>query len=475
LHRIQVPFSAKNALPLLLEKVPFFLLAAASCLITFLVQKKGGAVQPLENLALADRLANAIVSYARYLGKLFWPANLAVFYPFSRDLPLAEVLSAALLLLVVFGVVVCLAKTHPPLVVGWLWFFITLVPVIGLVQVGDQALADRYTYVPYIGLFVILAWEVPPLFAAEGPKAGIFLKLSAALVLSACLLAARHQLRYWQNSITLFTRAIQVSGNNVVAECNLGLALAAQGQTDEAILHERRAIQINPNYPAAQNNLGIFLEEQGKWDEAAVPLLAALKTNPQYDEAYYNLGLISLHRGRLDEAIARFQTAISLNPQYDKAVANLGIALAQQGHLDEAIAQYRRALELAPNNPFAHNALGRALESRKKFDEAAAQYSAAIACKPEFADAHENLGVVLALLGRFTESEDQFAQALKLRPASASASIHFNLGNALLRQNKLQAAATQYTEALRLQPGNLEAQTNLALVLNRLGQSHPAP
>jgi len=472
LRRFQLPISVKNALPLLLEKIPFFLLAAASCLVTFIVQKKGGAVQPLENLALAGRLANALVSYASYLGKLFWPANLAVLYPISHHLPLLEVLAAALLLLVVFGVAARLAKTHPPFVVGWLWFMITLLPVIGLVQVGEQSLADRYSYIPYIGLFLIVAWEFLPLFAAYGPKSSVIVKLSAALILSACLLITRHQLRYWQNSITLFTRAIQVATNNVVAECNLGLAFAAQGQTDEAIQHERRAIQINPDYPDSQNNLGIFLEEQGKWDEAALPLLAALKANPQYDEAYYNLGLISLHQGRLDDAIARFQTAITLNPQYDKAMANLGIALAQQGRLDEAITQYHRALELAPNNPFAHNALGRALESRNKLDEAAAQYSAAVACKPDFVDAHENLGVVLAMLGRFAPSEDQFAQALLLQPASAS--IHFNLGNALLRQNKLQAAATQYSEAVRLQPGNLEAHTNLALVLNRLGQSQPA-
>jgi Tfp pilus assembly protein PilF len=473
LRRIQLPFSGKNALPLLLEKIPFFLLAAASCIITFLVQKKEGAVQPLENLALADRSANAIVSYARYLGKLFWPTDLAVLYPFSRHLPPTEVLSAALLLLGVFGVVARLAKTHPPLIVGWLWFVITLVPVIGLVQVGDQALADRYTYIPSIGLFLLLAWEIPRLFTANGPKSSIILKLSAALILSACLLATRHQLRYWQNSIALFTRAIQVAKDNAVAECNLGLAFAARGQTDEAILHERRAIQINPDYVAAQDNLGILLEEQGKWEEATVPLMAALKTDPQYDEAYYNLGLISLHQSRLDEAIARFRIAITLNPQYDKAVANLGIALAQQGRPDEAIAQYRRALELAPNNPYAHNALGRALETRNQLDEAAAHYSAAIAFKPDFAAAHENLGVVLALLGRFPEAEDQFAQALQLQPASAS--IHFNLGNALLRQNKLQAAATQYSVTVRLQPDNHQAQTNLAISLNRLGQNQPDP
>jgi Flp pilus assembly protein TadD len=473
LRRIEIPFSVKDALSLVLEKVPFFFLTAASCFVTFLAQKKGGAVQPLENLSLADRFGNAIVSYARYLGKLFWPTDLAVLYPFTRHLPLAEVLAAAVLLIVIFAMVASLAKNHPYLIVGWLWFVITLVPVIGLVQVGEQAMADRFTYIPSIGLFIVLAWPLPQLIMAYAPKFNVILKISAILILAACLVAARRQLGYWQNSITLFTQATQVSKDNIMAECDLGLAFAEQGQINEGILHERRAIQINPNYPAAQNNLGILLEEQGKWEEAAVPLMAALKTNPQYDEAYYNLGLLSLHQGRLDEAIARFQKAISLNPQYDKAIVNLGVALAQQGHLDEAMAQYRQALELAPNNPYAHNALGRALETQNKLDEAAAQYATATALKPDLAAAHENLGVVLGLLGRFPESEAQFAQALQLQPASAS--IHFNFGNALLRQNKLQAAAAQYSVAVQLQPDDRQAHTNLALVLKRLGQNQVTP
>jgi hypothetical protein len=178
LRRIQLPISVKQTLPMILEKIPFFLLTGASCGITILTQKRGGALQPLENLALADRFANAIVSYARYLGKLFWPTNLAVLYPFTRHLPLAEVLSAALLLLAIFGLAAHFAKTHPPFVVGWLWFFITLVPVIGLMQVGEQAMADRFTYIPSIGLFVLLAWEVPRLFADRWPKSGIILKIS---------------------------------------------------------------------------------------------------------------------------------------------------------------------------------------------------------------------------------------------------------------------------------------------------------
>jgi tetratricopeptide (TPR) repeat protein len=479
LRRIQLPCSTSDAFSLLREKIPFFLLAVISCGITFLAQKNGNAVQSLEDLPLADRFANALLSYVRYLGKLFRPVDLSIIYPYSRPLPLVEVLAAAILLLGICVVVGRLAKTHPPLLVGWLWFVITLVPVIGLVQVGDQAIADRYTYIPSIGLFLIIAWEVPRLcsagqesICAMSIQCRIALQLSAAMILSACLLTAAHQLWYWQDSIALFNHAIQVTKNNFVAECDLGLAFATSGQTNEAIRHERAALQINPSYPEAENNLGMLLLGQGKLDEAIPHLLAAIKSRPQSDKAYYNLGLIYLQQGRLDPAGAQFRSATKINPQYDKAFVNLGNVLAKQGRLDEAIHQYLQALAIAPDNPYAHNALGRALETGNKLVEAAAHYSAAIVFKPDFAEARENLGAVLTLQGNFAQAEDQFAQALKLQPASAS--IHYNLGNALVRQNKVRAAADQYSEAVRLQPDYFDANFNLALALTQLGQTTDA-
>jgi len=470
LERFLFPLNLKQVFRLILEKTPFFLLSAASCVMTLLAQKAGGAVQPLTNLSLGDRLANSTVSFARYLGKLFCPIDLAVLYPFTRQLPFVEVLSAALLLVLIFGLALRLARTQPPLFVGWLWFFITLVPVIGFVQVGEQSMADRYTYIPAIGLFVLVAWEVPRLFDRV-LKSNFFLRMGVPLLMIACLADARHQLGYWQNSITLFTRATQVATNNVFAECNLGLAYDGIGQLDQALLHERRAVEINPFYSVGQNNLAVLLEKKGQWNEAAEHLQTAIKDHPAYDEAYYNLGLIALHQGHPDEAILRFETALRVNPQYDKAAANLGIALAEQGRLDEAIAQYQRALDIAPHNAFAHNALGRAWESRNRWEDAAAQYEAAIRFKPDFAEAHENLGVVLALLGSFARAEAEFVEAMRLQPGSAS--IHFNFGNALLRQDKLTAAAAQYSEALRLQPGHQQAKTNLAIVWRRLGHNQP--
>jgi hypothetical protein len=294
LHRIQLPLSFKQGWPLIVEKIPFFLLSAASCVITFVVQKKGGAVQSLEILPLSDRLANAVISYFRYIGKLVWPVNLSIIYPLHRDIPVFEVWAAVFFLLIIFWVVVCLAKTHPALMFGWLWYVITLVPVIGIVQVGGATIADRYSYIPYIGLFIILAWEVPRFYI--NLKTSSPLIFSAALVLIACLLVSRHQLFFWQNSVTLFTRAIQVTKDNSAAECDLGVALGAVGRTNEAILHEKRAIELSDKYAEAENNLGMLLEGQGEWKEAARHLRAALEKDPKSDAAYYNLGLIFYSR-----------------------------------------------------------------------------------------------------------------------------------------------------------------------------------
>ena len=477
LERLQLPVSTGSILALVREKIPFFALAAASCVITFLVQKKGQAVQTLENLSLADRLANSVVSYSRYLGKLFWPTDLAILYPFVRHLPWIEVLGAVMLFLFICVLAGCLAKSHPPLVVGWLWFVVTLVPVIGLVQVGEQSMADRYSYIPSIGLFLIVAWEIPRWLNVGNPGAALLqrkvsLLLVAGIILVACLVATARQLRYWQDSITLFTRAVEVTKNNSIAECNLGLAYAARGQPGEAIRHEQAALKINPNYANAQNSLGIIFGDQGKRNEAVAYFLAAIKSQPDFDRAYYNLGLIYFKQGRLDDAIVQFRSAIKINPQHLYARTSLGMAMAQQGRLDEAVEQYRQALAIAPNNALVHNALGRALEAGNKFDEAADHYATAIRFKPDFAEAHESLGVIFTLQGHFPQAEEQLRQALKLQPGSAS--IHYNLGNAFLSQSKFNEAAGEYAQAIRLQPEYLEANFNLALALTKLGRTAEA-
>ena len=346
-----------------LEKLPFIVLSAAACVITFIAQKGVGAVENLEHYTFGERVANALASYVAYLGKLIWPVKLAVLYPYVHNLPLGEVLGAAVLLAAITALAVRLRKTHPVLLVGWFWYVITLLPVIGLVQVGEQAMADRYSYIPSIGLFLIAALELPPLIkaATTGPMA---LPLGTG-ALTICGFISAQQIGYWRNSIALWSHAVEVTTNNATAECNLGGAFNRGGQFAEGIAHERAALKIKPDYTVAQNNLGGALGSQGQYEEAVKIFQAAIKSNPKYDRSYYNLGLACMNMGRMDEAVPQFQTFIKMNSQYAPAYASLGHILAQQGHVDEAIAQYHKALALAPNYPYAQNGLAEALAAKK--------------------------------------------------------------------------------------------------------------
>jgi protein O-mannosyl-transferase len=332
----------------IVEKVPFFALAAASCLVTWVAQGRAGAIMNLSRMPAADRVGNALVSYAKYLGKVFWPVNLAVPYPYVHHLPAAEVAGAALLLLAISALSLRFARSHPPFFVGWLWFLITLVPVIGLVQVGIEPMADRYMYIPSIGIFVVLAWETPLLFKASSDDS---LALpAAAIVLMGCLVLASAQISYWRNSLNLWTHTVQVTKNNPSAELNLAVTLNAEGRYSEALQHAREALRVRPDYPGAENSIGCTLSNQGKMEEAVLWLTAAIKSNPYFDQPYYNLGLAYMKMGRLDDALTQFQAFIRLNPQYPHAYLCLGDVLAKQGHVDEALDEYRMAFRLNPGD-----------------------------------------------------------------------------------------------------------------------------
>jgi Tfp pilus assembly protein PilF len=332
------------------EKVPFIVLAAVSCLITFLVQKRYGAVRELSNFPMSERIANALVSYATYLAKIFWPARLAIPYPYEHNLPALEIIGAALVLLAVSTLALYLIKSHPPLFVGWLWFIISLIPVIGLVQVGGEPMADRYTYVPSIGIFIIVAWVILPRLDTGWPARNPITFSLASFVLVACLVTTSRQITYWNNSISLWTHAIAVTKDNATAHCNLGAALFARGNIGDAIEHERISLKINPDNPEAENNLGWFLGRQGKWAEAVPHFRAAADSRIKRDKFYLNLGLAYLNTGKPDDAVPQFRRFISLNPNFAFAHACLADALTQQHHFDEAIEQLRIVLQLTPND-----------------------------------------------------------------------------------------------------------------------------
>ena len=393
----------KQAFRLLFEKIPLFFLAVVSSVVTFLVQKGGGAVGALEAYPVRIRVANTLFSYVKYMVKTIWPSNLAVFYPYpGQSLSMWQAAVAGLLLLLISIVVIRGGRRYPYLPVGWFWYLGTLVPVIGLVQVGAQAMADRYTYVPLIGLFFIIAWGVPELLAKYRYRR-IVLATATTILLATFTMVTKLQVRYWQNNFTLFQHAAEVTADNYVAHDSLGNALAQQGMLEQAIVHYREALRIKPNLVNTYNNLGVALLQQGEINRAIAQYYQALRLKSDSAETHNNLGIALFNLGQVDKAIGHYLTAIKLDPNFGKAYNNLGNALARKGKLDEAIRQYSRALELKTNYPEAHNNLGVALAQQEKLREAIAHFKRALQLRPDYAQARSNLHNAIALQAKTTE------------------------------------------------------------------------
>jgi Flp pilus assembly protein TadD len=415
-------------LRLVREKIPFFALAAAASAVTLVVQQQGGAVMAVESFPFGERVENALISYCRYLGKMFWPTNLAVFYPHPGYWPLDEVLLAVLFLGGISVLLFVQRWRYPFLLMGWLWFVGMLMPVIGLVQVGGQAMADRYTYLPSLGLFILTIWGVYEMTRRwRYHEIALSVAGSAAIIL--CLGVTWRQLGHWQDSETLFRHALAVTQNNYVAHNNLGLALEKKGQTEEAIYQYQEAIRLTPDFAEAHNNLGIALGERGQIDEAVNQFQQALRLKPDNAEVHNNLGAIFYQKGQIDEAMSQFQEALRLTPDNLNAHNNLGNAFGTKGQTDEAISQFREVLRLAPGFAEAHNNLGIALKERGQIDEAVNQFQEALHLKPDNAEFHNNLGASLYQKGRTDEAIGQFQEALRLKPDYAQAS--YNLARAL--------------------------------------------
>jgi tetratricopeptide (TPR) repeat protein len=307
---------------LVIEKIPFFLLTAASCVVTFYAQQSSGSVASLEVFPLELRIANAAVAYVNYIAKMIWPVHLSAFYPHPYSLPLWQVAGAVLQLTLITWVCIRTAKQRPYLPVGWLFYLGTLFPVIGLIQIGEQAMADRYTYVPLIGVFIMLAWGVPELLAKWPYKKKVFV-FGSALLLPALMLTAWLQVRHWSDSVQFYKRMIKVTRNNFMAHYNLGVYLAERDQISEAMEHYRKALSIKSGHVNANINLGNTLVIQGKFSEAILHYTNALNRVPNDPEIHNNLGVALLHAGKTEEAVGHFKTALKIRPHYTGARKNL--------------------------------------------------------------------------------------------------------------------------------------------------------
>jgi tetratricopeptide (TPR) repeat protein len=423
--------------PLVVEKIPLFVLAALSCVVTCAAQAKGGAVKSLQSFPLDSRIANALVSYIVYIGKTVWPSGLAVYYPHPGLLPIWQVMGAVLLVIAVTVGVVWRAKRFPFLVTGWFWFAGTLVPVIGIVQVGNQAMADRYTYIPLIGLFILAAWGIPELLSKlRCRKEALF--ASSALVLSSLLVVTWLQTGYWQSSIALYDHALSVNSRNDVIRYNLGLAYAKIGNLGQAIENYDRAIDLNPGYVDAYVSRGIVYDELQSFVRAIEDFDSAVKMDPKCAYAFNDRGADYAKLGNGKQAIEDYGRAIEANPEYAEAHYNRGILYQARGNLRQAIEDYDRAIEIDPKYAEAYGNRGAAYYTLGNHRQAISDYSRAIEIKPGHAEAYYNRGVAYGGVGDYRQAIADYDKAIELNPKYAEA--YNNRGIACVRLgNSLQA------------------------------------
>ncbi len=356
LHRWQAAAEGQESparrriwLRLLMEKLPFFVLAAADCVVTFMAQHAGGAVKSLEEVPLYLRAANVPVAYVSYIGKTFWPDRLCAFYPLPAKPPLLAAIGAVLALAGISVLLVQLRRQYPWLAVGWFWFLGTLVPAIGLVQVGRHAMADRFMYMPSIGLFIMVAWSVNHWLISR-PRARPLGAAVVAASLLACALATRQQMVYWRDSIALFTRILSLTKDCDMAHNGLGIALSSAGRREQAIYHFKETLRINPASVKARYNLGIELAGAGRLDEAMTQFSEALKLNPRNEQLHNNAGVVLAQQGKAEQALDQFKAAIQLNPLYPKPWLNSARAWESLGNFGAAAANYDKALRLEPDS-----------------------------------------------------------------------------------------------------------------------------
>jgi len=456
--------SQTSTLFILLEKIPLALLAVMIGLISIFPEGNANNLVPLDTAPLLGRLQHALTSYMNYLIKTFWPINLTAFYPYPAHLHLWKVFMAAGLLLIVSLLAFFTRKKHPYLAVGWAWYLVTLLPVIGLVNVWTHDIADRYTYLPLLGIFIMLAWGIPELVSSWLRRRVILASL-ASVCLAVLLVLARQQVSYWQDSYTLWNHAVEVTNGNWLAHNNLGLALTKKGKPAEAAAHFGQAIRLMPRYHETYNNLGALMAAQGRLAEAESYYKKALTFKPDYAAAHNNLGILFAAQGKSEEAFINYRIALSLNLDSFEVHYNLGRLLAEQGKLEKAAEEYRQAIRLSPGYAAAYNNYGITLARQSKPKEAVVQFTKALSLKPDYADAHNNLGISLVQQGKCAVALSHFLEAVRIK--SDEAQFHFNAGLAFQQLGDDLQALKYFTICLSLDKDFGAAKSQLNLLTSR--------
>jgi len=474
LHRFPKALTKENYLPaarrLVVEKIPLFALVIVSSVVTVIAQ--GKAVTMVEDHSVIYRICNALVSYVIYLRQMVYPAGLAIPYldPMNHAPVAGAIPAMALLAAISYGAYLCRGK-QPWVITGWLWYLGTLVPVIGITQISYYTHADRYTYLPQIGLYILVTWGIADLCVSLRHRQLLLAGLPVAAIV-ALILCSRIQTSYWHDSETLWQHAIACTTDNYIAHNNLGNALLEKGEVAQAIPHFQKALEIKPEYPEAQNNLGKALAHEGQEDQAISCYQKAIETRPDFAEAQNNLGTALQQKGQADEAIAHYQKAIEIKPDLPELHYGLGNALLRKGEVNEALESYQKALELNPRYAEARYGMGLAFFQNGKVDEAIESYQKAIENNPDYADPENNLGNVLMQKGEVDQAILHYQRAADIKPELAA--IRYNLGGALLQKGRIDEAVASYQKAVEIDPNYADADYKLGNLLLQGGHVEQA-
>jgi protein O-mannosyl-transferase len=465
---------------LCIEKWPLFIMAAISSILTFFAQHSGGSVGSLESLPLWERLSNASISYWRYVKIMFWPDPLRAFY-FHQTVNVSVIAAICSVIGLILVTIVCwrIRQKRPYCLIGWLWFLGTLVPVIGIMQVGDQAMAERYTYIPFIGLFIAVVWLVGDT-VANSPAFKITAQLLAVAVIAACAVKTYAQVKIWKNTISVFSHVIEVDPRGEIPNASLGVAYERLDKPAQALAYFERALVYSPNWslPLSYSALCMMQLEMQTNNPRNMPLAGqrlqqALSVAPDDPDVLSNLALWSALMGKSKDEETYSRRAIAAHPEDVKSYLYLANALESQNDLNGAAQQYRKALDMDPTNYISYNTLGMILSKQGLHQEALKEFRLSLNIKPDQAMAHTNIGRVLLETHQFPEASDEFAQALRFEPESAD--THNNLGVAYYQSGNYEKALGQFSDAVRINPAFADARRNLESLQARMKTGNPGP
>ena len=481
---------------LIIEKIPLFLLSAATSfyLLSLKLKDSYPIVAPLESSSLYSKLSTAIMAYITYLEKTIWPFSLAIPYP-VHEISLQQMTFAFIVMIFISILTIINLTKRPYIAVGWFWYIGTLIPVIGIINVGSFSMADRFTYVPLIGIFIIVAWGIPEFLHNKADRR-IILAISATLILLLSL-TAWNQVTYWENTINLFSHSLKVTNNNYIAHDTLASTLLEKGKPDKAIQHYERVIKIKPNYAGGHNNIGNAYKKLNKIPEAIHHYSEAIRLDNKFTDAYYNLGVVFLEKkkhkaaeqyfrkvieynqesfeaydnlgtalaaqGKDIEAIRYFRTALEIKPNFENALVNLGGVFMKTGNLDQAAESYGNALKINSKRSDVHYNLGILLLQQQNIEEAIKHFKASIQINPDFLQSYVYLGDIFAKAGATDLAIKYLYQTIRIKPNYAE--MHYYLGMLFMRQNSSDNAVKHFYQAISVKPNYAAARLGLAKAL----------